>query len=166
MNRGNAMDAAKGAIAGTVGVWLMGQVTWGMYLREASQVLRQEQKARVWGEDVAHVAAEKLAGAIGLERSSAQPHPAGMVVHYALGVVPGALYAPLRRRVKAFLGAGQGLLYGLGLTIVNDEILAPVLGLASGPTHYPWQAHARGLVGHLVLGAATDTVLEVVDRVR
>ncbi|MDP9409767.1 MAG: DUF1440 domain-containing protein [Actinomycetota bacterium] len=165
MDRANAMDAAKGAIAGAVGVWLMDQVTWGMYLREASQALRQEQEARVWGKDVAHVAAEKLVGAIGLERPSAQPHPAGIVVHYALGVVPGALYAPLRRRVKA-LGAGRGLLYGLGLTIVNDEVLAPALGLASGAARYPWQAHARGLVGHLVLGAATDTVLDVLDRVK
>jgi hypothetical protein len=165
MDRGNALDAAKGAIAGAVGVWLMDQVTWGMYLREDPQALRREQEARVRGKDVAHVAAEKVAGAIGLERPSAQPHPAGLAVHYTLGVVPGALYAPLGRRVKT-LGAGRGLLYGLGLTIVNDEILAPVFGLASGPTHYPWQAHARGLVGHLVLGAATDTVLDVLDRVK
>jgi len=164
MNKGYVVEAAKGAVAGGVGVWLMDQVTWGMYLREAPRALQMEQRARVGGKDVAHVAAEKLAGAIGLERPSAQPNAAGLVVHYALGVVPGALYAPLRRRVKA-LGAGRGLLYGFGLTVVNDEILAPVLGLASGPTHYPWQAHARGLVGHLVLGVATDTVLDVLDRV-
>jgi hypothetical protein len=49
---------------------------------------------------------------------------------------------------------------------VNDEVLAPALGLASGAARYPWQAHARGLVGHLVLGAATDTVLDVLDRVK
>ena len=49
--------------------------------------------------------------------------------------------------------------------LVNDEILAPVLGLASGPAAYPWQAHARGLVGHLVLGAVTDTVLAVTEQV-
>lgn len=54
----------------------------------------------------------------------------------------------------------------MGLTVVNDEILAPVLGLASGLTHYPWQAHARGLVGHLVLGATTDTVLDVLDPIQ
>ncbi len=49
---------------------------------------------------------------------------------------------------------------------MNDEVLAPALGLASGAARYPWQAHARGLVGHLVLGAATDTVLDVLDRVK
>ncbi len=39
-------------------------------------------------------------------------------------------------------------------------------GLASGPTAYPWQAHARGLVAHLVLGATTDAVLGAADRIR
>jgi hypothetical protein len=100
------MDAAKGAIAGAVGVWLMDQVTWGMYLREAPQALRREQKARVWGKDVAHVAAEKLAGAIGLERSSTQLHPAGIVVHYVLGRTGRALRpAPAPRKG---LGRGTG----------------------------------------------------------
>ncbi len=142
----------------------MDQVTWGMYLREDPEARRREEEARVEGKDTAHVAAAKMAGMIGLKLAPAQPHPAGIAVHYALGVVPGALYSALRHRVRG-LDAGRGLMYGLGLTIVNDEILAPVLGLASGPTQYPWQAHARGLVGHLVLGAATDTVLDVLDRV-
>ncbi len=65
-----------------------------------------------------------------------QPHPAGIAVHYVLGVVPDALYGPLRHRVVG-LAAGQGLLYGLGLFLVNDELLNPLLGLASGPTEYP-----------------------------
>lgn len=73
------------------------------------------------------------------------------------------LYGALRDRA-GWLGAGRGLLYGLGLFLVNDELLAPALGLASGPAQYPWQAHARGLVAHLVLGAATDAVLDVADR--
>ncbi len=98
--------------------------------------------------DVAHVAAGKLADATGMDLTPEQPHPAGIAVHYALGVVPGALYGPLRHRVVG-LAAGQGLLYGLGLFLVNDELLNPLLGLASGPTEYPWQAHARGLVAHL-----------------
>jgi uncharacterized membrane protein YagU involved in acid resistance len=85
-------------------------------------------------------------------------------MHYALGILPGALYGVLRHRV-AGLGAGRGLLYGAGLFLVNDELLAPVLGLASGPTAYPWQAHARGLVSHVVLGAVTDTVLDVTEQV-
>jgi hypothetical protein len=163
-NSGLAADMVKGALAGAVGVWLMDQVGWALYRREDPGALRQEQAARVEGKDVAHVAAGKLADATGMDLTPEQPHPAGIAVHYALGVVPGALYGPLRHRV-AGLDAGQGLLYGLGLFLVNDELLNSLLGLASGPTEYPWQAHARGLVAHLALGVATDAVLDALDRV-
>ncbi len=159
-----AANVVKGAIAGAAGVWLMDQVGWGLYLREDPAARQQEQEARVGGKDVAHVAAGKVAGTVGRRLAPAQPHPAGIAIHYALGVVPGALYGALRQRVGG-LGAARGLLYGLGLFLVNDELIAPALGLASGPLRYPWQAHARGLVSHLVLGAATDTVLEVLDQV-
>ncbi len=161
-SRGPTASAVKGAIAGGAGVWVMDQVGWGMYLREDPQALEREKRARVGGKDVAHVAAGKLAAAVGRKLTPAQPHPVGIAVHYALGVVPGALYGLLRGRV-AGIGAGRGLLYGAVLFLLNDEILAPVLGLASGPTAYPWQAHARGLISHVVLGAATDTVLDVLD---
>jgi hypothetical protein len=160
-----AVDLAKGAIAGAAGVWLMDRVGWALYRREEPAALRREQEARAGGLDVAHAAANKLAGALGRPLAPAQPHPAGLAVHYALGAVPGALYAVLRRRARG-LTAGRGLLYGLGLFLVNDELLAPALGLASGPTAYPWQAHARGLVSHLALGAATEAALEALDRVR
>lgn len=33
--------------------------------------------------------------------------------------------------------------------------------LAADPRRYPWQAHARGLVAHLVYGLVTDTALSV-----
>jgi uncharacterized membrane protein YagU involved in acid resistance len=126
--------------------------------------LGQEQQARVGGKDVAHVAAEKLAAAVGRKLTPEQPHPVGIAIHDALGILPGALYGVLRHRV-AGLGAGRGPLYGVGLILVNDELLAPVLGLTAGPTAYPWQAHARGLVSHVVLGVVTDTVLDVIEQV-
>ena len=157
-------DVVKGAAAGAVGVWLADRVGWFLYRREDPGTLRRERAARPEGKDPAHVAAGRLAGALGVAPSLPQPHPAGIAVHYALGIVPGALYGPLRRRIKG-VGAGRGLLYGLGLFLVNDELLAPALGLAGGPAAYPWQAHARGLVAHLVLGAATDAALDALDRI-
>ncbi len=82
-------DALKGANAGAVGVWLMDRVGWFLYRREASAALRREKSARVAGKDAAHVAAGKAARAFGITLSPSEPHPAGLVVHYALGVVPG-----------------------------------------------------------------------------
>ena len=157
-------NVVKGAVAGAVGVWLADRVGWFLYRRDGPATLRRERAARPEGKDPAHVAAGRLAGALGVAPSLPQPHPAGIAVHYALGVVPGALYGALRHRVRG-LGAGYGLPYGLGLFLVNDELLAPALGLASGPAAYPWQAHARGLAAHLVLGAATDAACGLFDRV-
>ncbi len=163
-NSGLALDMVKGVVAGAAGVWVMDQITWGMYLREDPEAFRQEQAARIGGKDVAHVAAGKLAHAFGTTLTPEQPHPAGLAIHYALGIVPGALYGALRKRAGR-VGAGRGLLYGLALFLVNDELLNPILGLSSGPMAYPWQAHFRGLVGHLTLGVATDVVLNLLDQI-
>ena len=161
-NRGS--DMMKGAVAGAIGVWMMDRVGGVLYEREARAALAREHAARPGGKDPAHVLAGKLASAIGVELTPGQPHPAGIAVHYALGIVPGVLYGPARHRFDV-PAVGRGLLYGLGLFLVNDELLNPVLGLAAGPTAYPWQAHARGLVAHLVLGVATELALDALDRV-
>lgn len=182
------LDLALGAAAGAAGVWVMDRVGWRMYDREDPGALAQELQARRGGSDVgftdaekaaldqqpqtgpvgkdtAHVAVEKLASLSGIKVRTEQPNPAGIAVHYALGVLPGALHAVLRRKVPV-VRAGGGALYGFGLFVVNDETVAPVLGLASGPRKYPWQAHARGLVAHVVLGVVTETALRLVDRAR
>lgn len=157
-------DMVKGAIAGAVGVWAMDKVTWWMWDREDPQALLREHAARPEGLDPAHVIANRAAVAMGSELTPKQPHPAGIGVHYGLGIMPGAAYGVLRHRVPA-VGAAGGLLYGLALSLVEDEGLAPALGLAGKPTEYPWQAHARGVVGHLVLGAATHATLDLLDQV-
>jgi len=157
-------NAVKGAIAGAAGVWVMDRVGWWMYRNEDPHDVRQEIEARVGGQDVAHAMADKLATVAGTDLQPQQPHPLGLAIHYGLGVAPGAAYAELRERVPA-AAAGHGLLYGLALFVLNDEIVAPAIGVASGPGEYPLQAHARGLVSHLVLGVVTDVVLDALDRV-
>ena len=181
-------DMALGAVAGAAGVWVMDRVGWFMYDYEDRDAVAQELRARRGGDDVeftpaeasarqdqdqpgtpgkdvAHVAVEKAARLTAATLPTAQPNPAGIAMHYGLGILPWALHAVLRRKVPA-VGAGAGALYGAGLFVVNDEIVAPVLGLASGPMQYPWQAHARGLVAHTVLGVVTETVLRAADRAR
>lgn len=157
-------DVVKGAIAGAVGTWLMDQVTWYMWNRQDLATLRrEEQEARTEGMDPAHVTANRVARAFGKQLRPAQPHPAGVGVHYGIGIAPAMLYAPLRRRIPV-LGAAGGLLYGLGLFLAVDEGVVPALGLAGSPGEYPWQAHLRGLVGHLVLGAGTHATLALLDQ--
>jgi hypothetical protein len=157
-------DMVKGAIAGAVGVWALDKVTWYMWNRENPAALQQEREARPEGLDPAHVMANRAAEAMGTELTPRQPHPAGIAVHYRLGIMPGAAYGALRKRVGG-VGAAGGLLYGLSLFLLQDEGLNPILGTSGKPMDYPWQAHMRGLVGHLVLGAATHVTLELLDQV-
>jgi hypothetical protein len=157
------LDLLKGAAAGAVAVWAMDRLGWMLWDREDPAALARERAARVEGMDPAHVLANRVADAVGRPLHPRQPHPAGVAVHYAIGMGPAVAYAALRRRWPA-LRAGRGLAYGLGLFLAVDEGLVPALGLASGPTAYPWQAHGRGLVSHLVLGAVTDAALDALDR--
>lgn len=153
----------KGAIAGAVGVWALDKVTWLMWDHEDPRALAREQQARPGGLDPAHAVAARAASALGAELEPKQPNAAGLAVHYALGVAPAALYAVYRDQLSR-LGPGRGVLLGLTLFVMQDEILNSLLGLSAPPAAYPWQAHARGLVGHLAYGLVTDASLEMLDR--
>lgn len=83
-------DLVKGAIAGAVAAWATDRVGWWMWNREDPAALRQEREARVEGMDPAHVTANRVAEAAGTFLTPRQPHPAGIAVHYGLGVEPGA----------------------------------------------------------------------------
>jgi hypothetical protein len=157
-------NALKGAIAGAIGVWALDQVTWAMWDRTDPAKLRREEEARPRGMDPAHVMANEVAEAMGTELTPKQPHPAGIAVHYGLGIGPGAAYGALRHKLPA-LTAGAGTLFGLGLFLMQDEGLNPILGTSGGPTEYPAEAHVRGLVGHLVLGATMHASLKLMDQI-
>lgn len=160
---GWAADLVKGALAGAVGTWALDKVTWFMMDRESPQALAQEKQARPDSLDPAHSVANRLAHAAGRELDPKQPHPAGIATHFALGVLPAAIYGVARKRVPQ-LRTGQGLLYGLALFVMQDEIVNWLLGSAGPPGDYPRQAHVRGLVGHLVYGAVTEATAQILDQ--
>jgi uncharacterized membrane protein YagU involved in acid resistance len=163
--RNVALDMVLGALAGAPGVWVMDRVGRAMYDREDPAALAQEDRARPGGRDVAHAMVAKAGQVTGADMPTEQPNPAGIAVHYGLGMLPGALYGAARHEFPA-LRAGNGALYGLGLFVMNDEMAAPLLGVASGPGAYPWHEHARGLISHVLLGVVTESVLKLFDRVR
>lgn len=158
-----AVELLKGAFAGALGVWALDRVTWFLYNREDSSALEQEEKARPNGMDPAHVMVGKMASMLGMDYQVRQPSSAGIAAHYALGVLPGALYGAFRG--KDGMSLKRGAAYGLGLFVLHDEILNWAFGFSGPPTAYPWQAHARGLAGHLAYGAATEGALAAFERV-
>jgi hypothetical protein len=159
----------KGAIAGAVGVWAMDRLDWFMFNHEDPAARRRTEAVRPDRLDPAHVTVNRVADAMGTKLSPAQPHPAGIAVHYALGIGPAALYAAFRDRLPMHSKAQDhlyGLGLGLGLFLIQDEVLNRAMGLSAKPRDYPWQAHARGLAAHLVLGLVTNAVLNALKTPR
>ncbi len=161
---GPAADLVKGAMAGAAGVWVMDRVDWFMVEHGDREAWRRTQAVRPNGKDPAHNMAGLAARAVGAEPPP-QPHPLGIATHYAVAMAPAAAYAVARRHLPGGV-VGRGLLLGLGLFVVEDEIINPLIGAAAPPRRYPWQAHARGLVAHLVLGLVTEGLLAAFDRPR
>jgi hypothetical protein len=159
---GLAGDLAKGAIAGAVATRVMGYATAYLYEHESSEARGREDEARE-GTTAYAAAAEKGADLLGQELTDEQRQRYGSALHWGLGIGAGALYAGMRGRVPG-ADLGHGLLYGTAFWALVDEGANAALGFTPGPLAFPWQAHARGLAGHLVFGLAADTTLRLLDR--
>jgi hypothetical protein len=154
------VDAARGAVAGAVATWVMDLVTTGLYVAQSEEVTAREVAARPGGRSSVGNLIARTEELTGLELNDRQRDILAQVIHYGLGVGPGALYAIARGRVP-LMGAGRGLLYGLALFLVNDEYMNTRLGLAGAYGAYPVETHWRGLVGHAALGVTTDTGIDL-----
>jgi hypothetical protein len=157
------LDALKGAFAGAAAVWVMDRVDWFMFKKQGAAVRAATRKARPGGLDPSHVAAKRVATFFGKELQPAQPNKPGIAIHYNLGIGPGALYSVLVDRVP-MIGKGRGLIYGLGLFLMQDEAINAASGLSGKPQLYPWQDHARGLVAHLVYGFVMDAGVRTLKK--
>jgi hypothetical protein len=164
-DRSLCTDLALGALAGAAATWIMGKTTSYLYEKEDAQARKREDQAR--GDKTAYeVAAEKAARLAYSQLSEDERKKLGSAIHWAVGIGSGAAYAALRRRLAGG-GPGRelaaGALFGTAVWLLLDEIGNVALGLTPGPRAFPWQAHARGLAGHLVLGLATEGVLQAAD---
>ena len=165
-DRNLCTDLALGALAGATATWIMGKTTSYLYEKEGAQARQREDQAR--GDKTAYeVAAEKAAHFAYSQLSEGERKKLGSAIHWATGIGSGAVYALLRRRLAGG-GPGRelatGALFGTAVWLLLDEVGNVALGLTPGPAEFPWQTHARGLAGHLVLGLATEGVLQAADR--
>lgn len=156
------VDAALGALAGAAATWVMGKTTTYLYEHE-DRAAREAEDAARGGKTAYGVAAEKLGRALGRKLTEEQRKSGGSALHWGLGMGAGALYGALRPRIPR-LDAGQGTAFGTAFFLAVDEGANPGLGLTPGPGAFRWQAHARGLAGHLVFGVVADSVLDAADR--
>ena len=155
------LDLIDGAVAGAVATWLMGAVTTALYERESKPVREREDAAQK-GRTAYGVAAEKAAAVVGTELSEKQRKRYCEAGHLAHGAGAGAVYGALRPRFGAS-SLGGGVAFGVAFWLLIDEGANAALGLTPGPSAFPWQTHARGLAGHLVFGAVTNTTLAAIQ---
>jgi hypothetical protein len=151
------LDIAKGVAAGAVATFVLDRVDWFLYGLEPEASRHRTWQVRPEHKDPAHVIASRVGRAVGAG-PVAQGHPAGLAVHYAIGIAPAAVYGAMRGRVPG-IDAGRGLGFGFAMFVLEDEVVNPALGVAAPPQRYPWQPHARGLISHLVYGLVADWVL-------
>jgi uncharacterized membrane protein YagU involved in acid resistance len=149
----------RGGVAGGVATWLMDRVTTGIQQQQSREDAERETAVRPNGQESVVNLVQLVERRAGLTLDEGSRSVVVTVVHYGLGVVPGAFYAAARRRMPG-LAFGRGLLFGALLFLVNDEFLNTALGTAAPPQAYPASTHFRGLVGHLVLGAVTDVLVD------
>jgi uncharacterized membrane protein YagU involved in acid resistance len=155
------LDIAIGTVAGVAATFVMDEVTTFLYEKEDRDTREREDKAR-GGKSAYQVVAEKGADAIGREITEEQAKKLGTGIHWATGITTGTLYGVLRNRFPR-LGIGTGPLYGTLVWAVIDEGATLALGLTPGPKSFPWQTHARGLAGHVVLGTIIETAFDAID---
>jgi uncharacterized membrane protein YagU involved in acid resistance len=158
-----AIDLLLGAAAGAAATWLMDAVTTLLYEREPKEVQERENRAR--GEKSAYeIAAEKAAALASRELSDEMRKKLGLSIHWTLGVSSGVLYAALRHAIPR-LHLASGLAYGTLFWLLMDEAALTALGLTPPLRQFPWQTHARGLAGHLVLGTTIEAAFDIADAV-
>ena len=156
-------DLALGSAAGAAATWAMDRATTFLYERQPKATRKREKAVR--GRKTAYEqAAEKVAGLAGMDIDAEQRKALGKAIHWSIGIASGALYGLLRNRSR-HIGAGSGLAFGLALYLAVDEGLLTVAKLAPSPSEFPWQTHARGLAGHLILGAILDAAFDVTDLI-
>jgi len=154
-------DALRGAIAGAAATWLMDLVTTGIVAIQSPQVTKREEAAQPNGKSSVANLIDRVVAETGISVPSARRPMVEYAIHYALGVLPGAVYGVVRRYLP-FVRMGRGLVYGIVLFVVNDEYINTKLGLAGPMEAYPPETHVRGLAGHAVLGVATETGIQLV----
>ncbi|WP_051479265.1 DUF1440 domain-containing protein [Arthrobacter sp. H5] len=155
-------DAVLVGGAGFGAAMVMGKVTTFMYEQQSDGAKRQEEAASY---GVAYnVAAKKGAALVGQDMSDEQAGRIGSGIHYALALGWVPVYMVARRR-WGMTPFGAGVVTGLSMAVLVDEVGNPLLGLTPPPQKYPLVTHLRGIAGHLVYGLSVAGFVEAGMRV-
>lgn len=149
-------NAARGLIIGAAASQVMGKVTEVFYDKQSDRAREREEEIREAPSFM--VAAKRMVSVVEEEPKEEHVNKLGTALHTGLGLGMGVLYSVAAERYPK-IRAGRGLAFGLGFFLAIDEGMNTAFGWTPRPDKFPWQAHARGLVAHLVYGVVIDAAL-------
>lgn len=85
----------------------------------------------------------------------------GPFVHYAFGAAAGAVYGAAVE-VDRTAARGGGMVYGIAVWLIADEIGMHAAGFATSPTDYPLSRHAATLATHIAFGLTVESVRRLI----
>ena len=104
------------------------------------------------------LAAQKLAGSVGVSLGPRSGKFAGLVGHFAYGAAMGAVYGSLSEgAASARRRLASGIAFGMAVFLF-DQFFLPAAGLSERPDRVPVSTHAFGAANHVVYGAVTEAV--------
>lgn len=86
------------------------------------------------------------------------------LVHWAYGMAQGGLYGALQADAE-FPDMDGGAAYALGLELIGDELIVPLLGLQEGPGAVSAEQWANRVGAHLTYGITTAAATQALRRI-
>lgn len=85
---------------------------------------------------------------------------AGRLIHYATGLVLGAIYVVIAA-LKPDITILFGVAYGIAVAIALDYVVVPALRLGPPAWKTPLATHLYGITAHIVFGASLEAVRRI-----
>jgi len=179
-NRAAHGNVRKGLLAGLFGglvaCWAMNQwlALWQRVVREDTALHRGRLVAGQGGQlaregpdarqpPTMHAAAAVTHGLFRRATTEREKQRLGQLLHYTFGTTTGALYGALADAIPALTTAG-GVLFGLAVWLLADELATPALGLSQPPTRQDRLTHTYALASHCVYGLTTECTRRLVRQ--
>lgn len=155
-------DCAIGAIAGYLATKAMEAPAGKISQWMPEQVRKADEEARSgWGPPYREAAARIPARVLGVELEGRTLDAVSWALHYLTGAAWTSLYIALRRR-SGVRPLPAGLVMGAAQSLIQDEVITPVIGASPPNPDVPLATHARGLCNHLAYGLCVAGVVEAV----
>ncbi len=171
MKQKDALDVAKGAVAGIIG-GLVGSFVMSEFQALVTKIAEDKEKpkkkkTKKEKEDdepaTAKAATAISEGVFDHKLTEGEKKIADPAVHYAMGAASGMMYG-VAAEIEPRATVGSGLPFGAAVWLIADDVVVPALGLSKPVTEFPLTTHLFGLSSHLVYGLTTDLVRRSIRR--